>query len=135
MDEIKWIVAPNKSISTKAGIKGPLEEVTRKMIGPNFDKLVEKGFIIDESTLEFKNDVEKQEADLVKSDEIIERPVSEYVKEEKPEEKELTKKEIKALLKEKGIEYNDRANKTDLLKLLEGEKKPEFGAQKTEENE
>jgi hypothetical protein len=33
---------------------------------------------------------------------------------------ELTNKEIKALLDAKGIEYDKRANKETLLKLLEG---------------
>lgn len=36
------------------------------------------------------------------------------------EELELTVKEIKALLTEKGIAFDDRARKDDLLKLLEG---------------
>lgn len=36
------------------------------------------------------------------------------------EEKALTNKEIKAILDEKGIEYDSKANKETLLKLLEG---------------
>lgn len=34
--------------------------------------------------------------------------------------KDLTNKELKALLDEKGIEYDARANKETLIKLLEG---------------
>ncbi|MDF2907469.1 MAG: HeH/LEM domain [Herbinix sp.] len=40
--------------------------------------------------------------------------------EEQQEPRVLTNKEIKALLDEKGIEYDARANKETLLKLLEG---------------
>lgn len=136
MDEIKYIVAPNKSIATKIGIIGPGIDVSPKIIGPNFNALVEKGLIIKKEDLEFKNDVEKQEIEFAKSEKIEPEPdsIKEDVKIEK-EEKELTKKEIKELLKEKNIEFNDRANKNDLLKLLDGDKKPEFGAKKTEENE
>lgn len=42
--------------------------------------------------------------------------------EEKPADalSELTNKELKAMLDEKGIEYDAKANKATLLKLLEG---------------
>lgn len=46
--------------------------------------------------------------------------VLEKVKGEAKSLNEYTNPELKAMLDEKGIEYNDRTKKEDLIKLLEG---------------
>lgn len=83
MDNDKYIVAPNRSISTKVGIKGPQQEVTEKIIGSNWQTLIKKGWIIKEEKVKFKNEVEKIEANLAKPEK------------KKPTAKKKTKKVVK----------------------------------------
>ena len=66
MNEEKYIVAPNRSISTKVGIKKPKDRITQKECGSNWNILIKKGWIIKEKELYYKNDVAKEEVQLAK---------------------------------------------------------------------
>lgn len=73
MSDIIGIIASGKSIATRAGIKGEGEKVSKKLIGVNFDRLVEKGIIelaeIDEETKK-KIELEKLEAERIEKEEL-----------------------------------------------------------------
>lgn len=58
----KYIVAKEKSIVTKSGVKSHPSEVTKIMIGKNFDKLIEKGYI---EVVEISNVIIEEKKDEV----------------------------------------------------------------------
>lgn len=61
----------------------------------------------------------EREKDLIERG-IVTKAIPFILKNPKQETKELTVKEIKSLLDEKGIEYDKKSSKDELLKLLEG---------------
>ena len=63
---------------------------------------------------------ENRKKDLLSRQLIIEADVL-VLKDDQAEESELTVKEIKLMLEEKGIEYTPRDNKAKLLQLLKGD--------------
>lgn len=63
---------------------------------------------------------EDRKKDLLSRQLIVEADVL-VLKDDQAEESELTVKEIKSMLDEKGIEYTPRDNKAKLLQLLKGD--------------
>ncbi len=63
---------------------------------------------------------ENRKKDLLSRQLIVEADVL-VLKDDQAEESELTVKEIKSMLDEKGIEYTPRDNKAKLLQLLKGD--------------
>lgn len=64
---------------------------------------------------------ENRKKDLLSRQLIVEADVLVLKQDDQEEESELTIKEIKSMLDEKGIEYTPRDNKAKLLQLLKGD--------------
>ena len=64
---------------------------------------------------------ENRKKDLLSRQLIVEADVLVLKQDDQAEESELTVKEIKLMLEEKGIEYTPRDNKAKLLQLLKGD--------------
>ncbi|SKB36038.1 hypothetical protein SAMN02745120_1022 [Acetoanaerobium noterae] len=64
---------------------------------------------------------ENRKKDLLSRQLIVEADVLVLKQDDQEEESELTVKEIKLMLEEKGIEYTPRDNKAKLLQLLKGD--------------
>lgn len=64
---------------------------------------------------------EDRKKDLLSRQLIVEADVLVLKQDDQAEESELTVKEIKSMLDEKGIEYTPRDNKAKLLQLLKGD--------------
>ena len=64
---------------------------------------------------------ENRKKDLLSRQLIVEADVLVLKQDDQAEESELTVKEIKSMLDEKGIEYTPRDNKAKLLQLLKGD--------------
>lgn len=109
MDD-KYIVAPNRCISTKVGLKKPGDKITERECGKNWNTLIKKGWILKQEELKFKNEVEESKMQIAK-----------------PEKNKEKKKEIKIKkVKDKKIDIEkNKEEKKDIF---------EFGAKKKEEN-
>ena len=124
--DIEYIVAPGRSIITRAGVIGPQEKITRKEC-QNFDTLLSKKWILEKEKLSFKNENEKNSAMLAKKDDVV------IAKDEKQEIKEQSKNEIMKELGELGIEYNPREKKAVLSERLKQNKSGFIGGAKKKE--
>lgn len=118
MDDI-YIVNKNRSLVTKKGVIKPGEEADRKLIGKNFDKLVDMGWLIKKEELIIKPN---EDINVIKENVIEEK--KEGVKEPvKDEAKSLSKKELKAQRK---ISMFGAKKATETVEAVQEEKAPEI---------
>jgi hypothetical protein len=90
MSDIIGIIANGKSIATKAGIKGSGEKVTKKLIGVNFEKLIEKGII---EIPEKVKEIQESNVDHETVSKVVDEQV-EIMKEEIKDEVKVIKKPV-----------------------------------------
>lgn len=112
------IKAPNKEYTGYSAsvffVNGEGETDDPKLI----EWFKEKGYTVIEDGKEVNEKEEKTDEEAAENEGNSDEETAETSDEDEKDLSKLTNDELKALLDEKGIEYNNRANKETLIKLL-----------------